>query len=74
MVTDTIREFSRRVPFVPFTIRLTDGQAIPVRYPDMLIISPGGSTAATFVGNEALKVIQLVQVTSVESSMAEDRP
>ena len=66
-MTDTIREMSRRVPFAPFTIHMTDGQAIPVRHPAMLLISPGGATAATFVGDEALKVIHLVQVTSVET-------
>ena len=71
MITNAIRELLAQRPFIPFKIHLTDGQAIPVRHPDMLIISPGGSTAVTFVGDEALKVVQLVQVTTLETTGGE---
>ena len=71
MITDAIRELLRKAPFEAFAIRMTDGQIIPIKHPDMLIISPGGSTAVTFVGPEMPKFIQLVQVTTLETITGE---
>ena len=33
-----VREALRRVPFVPFEIRLTDGRSLPVPHPDFVAI------------------------------------
>lgn len=71
MITEALRDLMTQRPFVPFEIRMTDGRSFSIRHPDMLIISPGGSTAVTFVGDEALRIIQLVQVTTLETSGGE---
>jgi hypothetical protein len=43
MLVDTIREFSRAVPFVPFEIRTAGGQRLRVPHPDFVLVSPKGS-------------------------------
>lgn len=40
MRMDVIRERIRDVPFVPFTVRLADGRALPVPHPDFIAVSP----------------------------------
>lgn len=68
MQIHAIRSMLSRRPFVPFVMHLADGRAIPIRHPDMLVLSPNGATAETFLNFETKEVIPLDRVTSVESS------
>ena len=43
MVIQSIREFNRAVPFVPYEIRMASGQRYEVPHPDFIFISPRGS-------------------------------
>jgi hypothetical protein len=70
MQIQAIRSLLSRRPFLPFSIHLADGRVIPVRHPDMLVISPSGATAETFLNFENPEVIPLDRVTSVESARA----
>ena len=40
MVMGSIREFNRAVPFVPYEIRMVDGERYTVPHPDFISISP----------------------------------
>lgn len=35
-----VREALHNQPFIPFTIRLTDGRALPVPHPDFVALTP----------------------------------
>ena len=43
MVIQSIREFNRAVPFVPYEIRMVSGEHYSVPHPDFISISPRGS-------------------------------
>ncbi|HXA09496.1 MAG TPA: hypothetical protein VNW28_05905 [Chthoniobacterales bacterium] len=43
MAIQSIREFNRAVPFVPYEIRMASGQRYEVPHPDFIFISPRGS-------------------------------
>ena len=43
MVIESIREFNRAVPFVPYEIQMTSGQRFDVPHPDFIAISPRGN-------------------------------
>ena len=38
MRTEDIREFTRRQPFEPFRLTLTDGRTYEVRHPDLIMV------------------------------------
>ncbi len=43
MVIESIREFNRAVPFVPYEIHTASGESYEVPHPDFISISPKGS-------------------------------
>ena len=43
MVIESIREFNRSVPFVPYEIHTASGERYTVPHPDFISISPRGS-------------------------------
>jgi hypothetical protein len=43
MVIESIREFNRSVPFVPYEVRMNGGETYRVPHPDFISISPRGS-------------------------------
>ena len=65
MIIDQLKDFLGARPFRPFVICLSDGHQVPVRHPEFMAISPGGSTAMVYTKDEAAEILQLVQVTRV---------
>ena len=43
MVIQSIREFNRVVPFVPYEIQMASGERYQVPHPDFVSVSPRGS-------------------------------
>jgi hypothetical protein len=43
VVVQSIREFNRAVPFVPYQIQMASGERYEVPHPDFVSISPKGS-------------------------------
>jgi hypothetical protein len=43
MVIQSLREFNRAVPFVPYEIHTMRGERYEVPHPDFILISPRGS-------------------------------
>jgi hypothetical protein len=52
MVIQSIREFNRANPFVPYEITMTSGQRYRVPHPDYLSISPRGTFVIVFEKDE----------------------
>jgi hypothetical protein len=43
MVIESIREFNRTVPFVPYEIHMASGERYRVPHPDFISVSPRGA-------------------------------
>lgn len=43
MVIESIREFNRAAPFVPYEIRMAGGERYVVPHPDFILVSPRGN-------------------------------
>ena len=43
MVIESIREFNRAVPFVPYEIHMASGERHRVPHPDFVFVSPRGN-------------------------------
>ncbi|MBI4024265.1 MAG: hypothetical protein HY360_04740 [Verrucomicrobia bacterium] len=43
MIVESIREFNRAAPFVPYEIRTASGERYLVPHPDFVFVSPRGS-------------------------------
>ncbi len=65
MTTQQLREMLRSQPFQPFDIHMADGQAVPVRHPELVFITPGGRTIGVAVHDDAIMIIDLLLVTSI---------
>jgi hypothetical protein len=71
MTADLIREFIRRQPFKPFTIRMNDRRKFGIKHPDFVALFPNGSCSAiVFLGGERFEIIYLRNVTGIESEGA----
>jgi hypothetical protein len=43
VVIDSIREFNRAVPFVPYEIHTVSGETYEIPHPDFILVPPRGS-------------------------------
>jgi hypothetical protein len=43
MLVETIREFNRATPFIPYEIRTNGGERLPVPHPDFVFVAPRGA-------------------------------
>ena len=48
MVIESIREFNRAVPFMPYEIHTASGERYEVPHPDFIVVSPKGSFIIVF--------------------------
>lgn len=52
MVIESIREFNRTIPFVPYEIQMASGERYPVPHPDFVSISARGSYVVVIDRND----------------------
>ncbi len=43
MLVETIREFNRANPFIPYEIRTNGGERLQVPHPDFILVAPKGA-------------------------------
>ena len=48
MVIDSIREFNRTIPFMPYEIHTVSGETYEIPHPDFIMVSPRGSYVIVF--------------------------
>lgn len=68
--TQLLRQFTRREPFEPFCVVLTDGRQILVDEPSVAFSGP----AAVFLGNNDLVSFSCDEVRSISKAVAEATP
>jgi hypothetical protein len=65
MTTQQLKSMLAVQPFQPFDIYMADGRAIPVRHPELVLVTPGGRTIGVSVHPDAIEIIDLLLVTSL---------
>ena len=66
MTIDDVRRMTRRQPFEPFTIHLTDGRALEVKNRDFVFLPERGGTFFV-IGTDAFDFIYVRNITSMRS-------
>ena len=66
MTKDAILKTVHAEPFKAFSLRLTDGKAVPVPHPDFIILSQGGRTAIVMGEGEDFTIIDLGLVNAID--------
>jgi hypothetical protein len=66
MTTEALRKLHVTRPFVPFYLRLGDGQRLPVQHPEMLAYAPNSRLATVYFEDGNFEIIDLLLVTGIE--------
>jgi hypothetical protein len=66
MTIEELRCFTRAQPFHPFLIHLSEGRAVPVDHPELIMVVPSGRTILVCQADETIDIIDLPQVAGVE--------
>jgi hypothetical protein len=68
MTTQQFKSMLNAQPFRPFDIHMANGRSlpVPVRHPELVIITPGGRTIGVAVHEDAIEIIDLLLVTSLQ--------
>ncbi len=65
MTTPQLKAMLSEQPFEPFDISMADGRVLPVKHPELVMITPGGRTIGVVVHDDAIAIIDLLLVTSL---------
>lgn len=65
MTTEQLQRAIRKAPFIPFTLRVADGQAIRVSHPDLIMHPPNTRTCAVGLPDGTIEVLDLLLVTGI---------
>ncbi len=74
MTLEELRRVSNAQPFCPFVLHLTDGRAVPVLHPEIVVAVPSGQTILVHQADDTIDIIDLPQVTRLELKPAADGP
>ena len=66
MTVDQVRKVQQASPFKPYKLCLADGRSFEVRHPELVLITPGGRTVVLAVSDDAVTIIDLLLVTSID--------
>ncbi len=72
MTTEQLRLLHQAKPFRPFVVHMADGTSVPVRHPELLLISQGGRTAYVNLEGEQFAIFDVLLVTKL--TMEEEQP
>lgn len=67
MTSEQLRERLRARPFMPFTLFLADGRHIPVKHPELMMVSPTGRTVAIYNDDDSTSILDVMLVTEVRT-------
>ena len=66
MTTEAVRRIHQAQPFQPFSIRLGDGQSLPVKHPEFLAYAPNSRTMTVYQEDGSFQIVDLLLVTGLE--------
>jgi hypothetical protein len=65
MTTELLQRHIHRTPFVPFVLRLADGQQLRVPHPDFISHAPNTRTAAVALPDGSFEYVDLLLVVGL---------
>jgi hypothetical protein len=65
MTTEQLQRAIHSTPFIPFTIRVADGQEIRIPHPDMIMHPPNTRTAAVGLPDGTIEILDLLLITGL---------
>jgi hypothetical protein len=68
MTTDALHKLHVARPFTPFSLRLGDGQKLPVEHPEMLAYAAKSRLATVYFKDGSFEIVDLLLVTGLEVS------
>jgi len=69
MTKDVIAEQINSAPFLPFSVRTTDGRAYFVPSPDYIHLSPSGRVVTVWTHEgDGIKILDVALITELETS------
>jgi hypothetical protein len=66
MTTDALHKLHVARPFTPFSLRLGDGQKLPVEHPEMLAYARKSRLATIYFKDGSFEIVDLLLVTGLE--------
>ncbi|MGD1276652.1 MAG: hypothetical protein ABR964_05445 [Tepidisphaeraceae bacterium] len=66
MTTDALQKLHAARPFRSFSLRLGDGQRLPVEHPEMLAYAPKSRLATVYFSDGSFEIVDLLLVTGLE--------
>ena len=66
MLSESLRQHLRAVPFEPFVIQMVDGRRFEVPHSDFAAISPRGTEFAAFREDGTTAILNTLLVASIE--------
>lgn len=66
MTTDELRRRLKAEPFRPFRIHMGGGRSLEIPHPEMALISPGGRIVAIYAEPDALEVVDVFMIQSIQ--------
>ena len=66
MLSETIREPLKAIPFAPFIIQMNDGRQFKIPHADFATVSPKGGSILVFRDDDAAVQLSALLVASVE--------
>ncbi|MBI5799822.1 MAG: hypothetical protein HZA92_03715 [Verrucomicrobia bacterium] len=70
MRIEEIRKINEANPFKPYTVRVSDGDGLPVPHPDFLFIPPVGGTVIVVDLQGCVTLVDANHITKLEFSAA----
>jgi hypothetical protein len=64
-MTDEVRKLLHAEPFLPFTIRTSDGKQYRVKHPDYVAISPKGGRITVYADEETSTTLSALHMVAV---------
>lgn len=66
MITEAFFKLHHTRPFQAFSLRLGDGQSLPVEHPEMLAYAPKSRTATVYRKDGSFEIVDLLLVTGLD--------
>ncbi|MDZ4782759.1 MAG: hypothetical protein SGJ19_21130 [Planctomycetia bacterium] len=65
MTTQQLKALHQARPFRPFLVHLADGTSIPVKHPELMLVTQGGRTAFVNTEGDETSIFDLLLVTKL---------
>jgi hypothetical protein len=69
-----IREAFHRRPFMPFTLRLSEGRAFRILHPDYMAVPPTNQRVIVFDNDDQMIILDPLLILSLESALPDVSP